>query len=295
MKISPDLLQSFVAVAEMRSFTLAARRLGLQQSTVSQHVKRLEEIVQRQLLARDTHSVTPTAQGEALVGRARQVLDANARVAALFAGPALHGHLRLGVSEDFVHSGLTGVLAAFADSHPTVELALTVGLSGVLYETFDAGELDVILAKRRSGDGRGQVVWRERLVWIGRPGLRPEPDAPLPLVLHPPPSITRAIALDALERAGRTWRVACTSGSLSGLYAAAGAGLGIAPHSGMLMPRGLASIATSRHLPEMSEVEFVVLGRRTHHRLSEAVIDVILHSTHATSRSRSMAQGREFD
>lgn len=122
MKISPDLLQSFIAVAEMRSFTLAARRLGLQQSIVSQHLKRLEEIVQRQLLARDTHSVTPTAQGEALVG---QVLDANARVATLFAGPALQGHLRLGVPKDFVHSGVTGVLAAFADSHPTVELALT--------------------------------------------------------------------------------------------------------------------------------------------------------------------------
>lgn len=66
----------------------------------------------------------------------------------------------------------------------------------------------------------------------------------------------------------------------------------IAPHSGMLMPRGLASVATSRHPPE---VEFVVLGRRTPHRLSEALIDVILHSTHAMGRVRSIAQGRKFD
>ena len=47
--------------------------------------------------------------------------------------------------------GLADVLAAFTQRHPTVDLALTVGLSGVLYEKFDAGELDVILAKRRRG------------------------------------------------------------------------------------------------------------------------------------------------
>ncbi len=285
MDISPELLQSFVAVAEMRSFTLAARRLGLRQSTVSQHVKRLEELLQRRLLARDTHSVSPTADGDALIDRARDVLEANTRLRAVFTGATLHGQLRFGVSEDFVQPGLTDVLAAFTQRHPTVDLSLTVGLSGVLYEKFDAGELDVILAKRRRGDERGQVVWRERLVWIGQPGIRPDPATPLPLVLYPPPSITRALALAALEHAGRTWRVACTSGSLSGIYAAVGAGLGVAPHSGMLVPPGLTSIAPSKHLPELSEVDFVVIGPKTRDEVAEAVIDAILQSRPAREKS----------
>ena len=285
MDISPELLQSFVAVAEMRSFTLAARRLGLRQSTVSQHVKRLEYLLQRRLLARDTHSVSPTVDGDALIGRAREVLEANTRLHAVFTGASLHGRLRFGASEDFVQSGLTDVLAAFTQRHPTVDLALTVGLSGMLYEKFDAGELDVILAKRRRGDERGQVVWRERLVWIGQPGTRPDPATSLPLVLYPPPSITRSLALAALEQAGRTWRVACTSGSLSGIYAATRAGLGVAPHSGMLVPPGLTSIAPSKHLPELSEIDFVVIGPKTRDKVAEAVIDAILQFRPAREKS----------
>ena len=279
MTISPELLLAFVTVAEMRSFTLAARRLGLQQSTVSQYVKRLEMLLNRQLLARDTHSVSLTANGIALIERARDVLEANSRLQAALNGPSLHGHLRLGVSEDFAQSGLANVLTAFTQRHPTVDLTLTIGLSGVLYEGFDAGELDVIFVKRRRGDRRGEVVWREQLVWVGRPGFRPDPGTPLPLILYPPPSITRAVALAVLERAGRSWRVVCTSDSLSGIYAAAQAGLGVAPHSGLLVPPGLSSLAASRHLPELSEIEFVVIGPKAREEIADAVVDVILRSS----------------
>ena len=134
-------------------------------------------------------------------------------------------------------------------------------------------------------DKRGQVVWRDRLVWIGQPGIRRDAATPLPLVLYPPPSITRALALTALERAGRTWRVACISGSLSGIYAATRAGLGVAPHSGMLVPSGLTSIAPSKHLPELSEIEFVVIGPKTRDKVAEAVIDAILQSRPAREKS----------
>ena len=225
--LNPDWLRSFVTVAETKSFTLAAQRLGLQQSTVSQHIKRLEEALRRNLLARDTHAVAPTMDGDALIDFARQVLEANERLTRFFTGSELRGRVRFGASEDFVMSGLEGVLIEFARRYASVDLELTVGLSGILYQRFDAGDLDVIFVKRRAGDARGQTAWRERLVWIGRPGIRPDPQLALPLVLYPPPSVSRALALDALERARRPWRIACTTGSLSGLYAAARAGLGV--------------------------------------------------------------------
>jgi DNA-binding transcriptional LysR family regulator len=275
--LKPDLLRSFLAVAEMRSFTLAAQRLGLRQSTVSQHIRRLEDTLGRHLLARDTHAVAPTPDGDALVGLARQVLEANERIDRFLAGSSLRGRIRFGASEDFVLSGLEDVLADFAARHASVDLELTVGLSGVLYERYDAGELDVIFAKRRAGDPRGQTAWRERLVWVGRPGIRPDPESPLPLILYPPPSITRAVALDALERAGRSWRVACTSGSLGGLRAAARAGLGVTPHSARLIPPGLAALPGSRYLPELAEIDFVVIGPGQQHRIAAALMEVILH------------------
>ena len=275
----PDLLRSFLEVVDKRSFTEAGRQLGLSQSTVSQHVARLEQALGRTLLARDTHRVALTSDGDALVGFARGVVDANERMERFFARTALRGRIRLGASEDFTLSTLSRVLARFTALHGSVDLQLTVGLSGALYEGYDAGELDVIFAKRRTGDVRGRSAWLEQLAWVGRPGFTPDPARPVPLVLYPPPSITRAIAINALEAAGRSWRVACTSGSLTGLRAAVEAGLGVAPHSARLLPPGLAAVAGSAGLPPLGLVEFVVIGPGPHHTVATALTELLLAST----------------
>jgi DNA-binding transcriptional LysR family regulator len=138
--------------------------------------------------------------------------------------------------------------------------------------------LDLIFVSRRKGDARGEVAWREQLVWVGRPGIRPDPQLPLPLVLYPPPSISRTLTLDALEKAGRSWRAACTSGSLSGLCAAARAGLGVTPYSARLIPPGLVTLPVSRNLPELAEIEFRVVGPGQHHGIASALMATILRN-----------------
>ncbi len=188
---------------------------------------------------RDTHSVALTPDGEAMLGLAQGILDANERARRYFAGSELRGRVRFGASEDFVQSRLPEVLREFTRVHPAVDLELTVGLSGALLQALDTGELDLVLAKRRPGEDRGRLVRREKLVWVGsNPGLA-APERPLPLILYPQPSISRAIALEALERAGRSWRIVCTSSSFSGLNAAALAGLGVTVQADGLAPVGL--------------------------------------------------------
>ena len=254
----PIHLESFLAVAQTRNFTEAARRLGLQQSTVSQHIRKLEESAERRLFVRDTHSVTLTADGEAMTGFAQTILDTNQRARRYFAGSQLRGRVRFGASEDFVSTRLPEVLRDFVRQHALVDLELKVDVSATLYEHLDAGELDLVLAKRRAGDDRGQLVWRDRLVWVGAPGTQIQ--APVPLILFDAPSLTRAVALEAMERAGLTWRIACTSGSLSGLRAACLAGLGVTVHARGLMPEGLVEMPASAGLPALGDAEFVVLG-----------------------------------
>jgi DNA-binding transcriptional LysR family regulator len=258
--LDPVLLRSFLTVVQAGSFTQAAQRLGLQQSTVSQHVKKLEIEAKRRLFIRDTHSVTLTADGDAMVGFARSILEANERAERYFAGSQMRGRLRFGTSEDFVLSGLPDILGAFVRSHPLVDLELTVGLSGHLYEKLDAGELDLVFGKRRRGEAHGRLVWRDRLVWIGSEAIRLDPAAPLPLLLFPSPSVTRERALERLEQEKRAWRIICTSGSLSGVRAAALAGLGVAAHARRLIPPGLHEIPAAPHLPDLGEIDFVVLG-----------------------------------
>jgi DNA-binding transcriptional LysR family regulator len=255
----PAQLRTFLAVSQTLSFTRAARRLGLRQSTVSQHVRRLEDATGRLLFTRDTHSVELTEDGEAMLGFARRILQVHEQAAAFFTGIRVRGRLRFGASEDFVLTRLPEILEGFRYQHPEVDLELTVELSGTLHEQLAAGKLDLVLAKRRPQDPQGEPVWHDRLVWIGARRLRLEPDRPVPLIVYPPPGITRALALEALERQGRPWRVACTSGSLNGLIAAARAGLGVMPHSRGLIPPGLVRVPERAGLPELGRVDFVLV------------------------------------
>lgn len=259
----PTQLRTFLAVAQTLSFTQAARRLGLRQSTVSQHVRRLEEATGRPLFVRDTHGVELTEDGEAMLGFARAILEAHERAAAFFTGTRLRGRLRFGASEDFVTTRLPEILEAFRREHPEVDLELTVELSGTLQARLEAGRLDLILAKRRGDETGGELVWQDVLVWIGSPRLRLDPERPVPLIVFPPPGITRARALEALREQGRPWRIACTSTSLSANVAAARAGLGVMAHTRGLVPPGLVEVPGRAGLPELGAVDFVLRkGRR---------------------------------
>lgn len=256
----PVLLRTFLAVVQTRNFTQAGRRLGVRQSTVSQQIRRLEAAAGRPLFARDTHSVVLTTDGAALVPLADSILSAHQRAEHYFAAAEVRGRVRFGASEDFVLTRLPEILRNFRSSHPHVDLELTVGLSGVLHELYDRHELDLVFAKRPAGETRGQLVWRERLAWIGGDAPGPDPGSPVPLIVYPPPSITRARAMEVLERHGRRWRVTCTSGSLSGVRAAAVAGLGVTAHARSLVPPGLRVLPAQHRLPDLGDVEFVLLG-----------------------------------
>ncbi|MFF4158846.1 LysR family transcriptional regulator [Streptomyces sp. NPDC001678] len=275
----PAQLRTFLTVAQTLSFTQAARRLGVRQSTVSQQVRRLEDAAGRQLFSRDTHSVRLTEDGEAMLGFARTILEAHERAAHWFAGARPRGRLRFGASEDFVLTRLPELLEGFRRHHPEVDLELTVDLSGHLMKRLAAGRLDLVLAKRHPADEpmaagpgadgpgtgpgpdepHGRVVWRDRLVWIGAEGSRPDPRRPLPLVLLPPPAVTRARALEVLERHARAWRVTCTSGSLNGLVAATRAGLGVMAHAQGMIPPGLVRLPAGAGLPELGGIDIVLL------------------------------------
>ncbi|HVJ51607.1 MAG TPA: LysR family transcriptional regulator [Aliidongia sp.] len=274
--LDPILLRSFLAVARSRSFSEAGRGLGHGQPAISQHIRKLEAQIGRRLFVRDTHSVALTPDGEAMVAFAEHILDANERAERYFSGTQLRGRLSFGASEDFVFSGLSEVLRDFRRRHPLVDLELTVGLSGLLHAKLDDGELDLILAKRAEGEERGQLVWQDKLVWVGTSSLVVDQRQPLPLILYPPPSITRDQILQALERAGRSWRIACTSGGLTGLRAAALAELGVLALARELIPPGLVELPAI--LPELGDVTFVLRAGKgvrsaPAQQLSEAILE----------------------
>lgn len=276
---SPTHLQTFLVVAQTHSFTQAAERLRLRQSTVSQHIRKLEDAAGRRLFIRDTHSVATTPDGEAMIEMARGILSANDRAQRYFAASQLRGRLRFGTSEDFVTSRLPDVLRDFVHTHPLVEFELTVARSAQLNEKLGRGELDLICGKRPPGDKRGRVVSRDRLAWVSANGYLLPAAGAVPLILFSPPSIMRDIALAALQGSSCAWRIVCTSDSLSGVRAATLAGLGVTVVSEGLIPAGLIKIPGGHGLPDLGVAEFVVMGSENSMRGPAAELaDVILAS-----------------
>lgn len=269
-------LRTFIAVSDQLSFSAAARRLGLSQSAVSQHVRRLEQTMDVRLLVRDTHNVMLTAEGESLTGVARSMLELNDDAFRSVATAGPRGRVRFGVSEDFALSRLPDLLRRFRTSHPAIDLELTVGLSEHLYRQLRARELDLALVKRSAGGDDARLVFTDTLVWVGSDDLVLDHREPVPLIVYPPPSVTRDRAVQVLERADLGYRTVCTSGSLSGLRAAALAGLGVLPFSRSLIPAGLVEIGDPE-LPRLGSTDFVIITRRrTADAATQALIDAVL-------------------
>lgn len=133
----------FLAVAEERSFTRAAAKLGITQSTLSHTIKRLETRMGIRLLMRTTRSVAPTDAGE----RLRQTLaprmaEIEAEIAALMAfrdKPA--GSIRLTLSDHALDKVVWPKLKPMLASYPDIKLEFSIdnGLRNIIEDNFDAG------------------------------------------------------------------------------------------------------------------------------------------------------------
>ncbi|MBN9562527.1 MAG: LysR family transcriptional regulator [Alphaproteobacteria bacterium] len=136
-------LNAFLAVAQERSFTRAAARLGVSQSALSQTVRNLEARLGVRLLTRTTRSVAPTEAGERLlrgVGPKLDEIDAElASLSELREKPA--GTIRITSTENAAEAVLWPALKTLLPNYPDikVEIVIDYGLADVVAERYDAG------------------------------------------------------------------------------------------------------------------------------------------------------------
>ena len=273
----PDQLRTLLAVAKTLSFTRAAQDLGLGQPTVSQHIRKLEAAVGRPLFLRDTRTVTLTADGEAMAGFARTIIAAQQDASDFFTGSGLRGRLRFGVSDDLALTALPRILRDFRRLYPRIDLELTVSQSGHLHRRLDSGHLDVAFVKHQTGDARASVVRRDRLIWAAAEGTVVEPGRVIPLVAYQAPSLSRSVAVQALDEAAMPYRITCTVRGVNGVLAAVRAGLGVAVFARSLAPRDLTEIPPAAGVPELGEIDFVLLtGPRAPTEAAAALTTAIL-------------------
>ncbi|HEY8581255.1 MAG TPA: LysR substrate-binding domain-containing protein [Beijerinckiaceae bacterium] len=283
LNLEIDLLRAFVEVADARSFSRAGEILLRNQSTVSLQIKRLEDVVGHRLLDRTRRSVRVTPRGETFLADARRLIALNDEMVARVREPHLSGAVRLGAPEDFATVHLPGVLARFSEAYPGVTLEVACDLTLNLLDRFRAGAFDLVLVKREpASGGSGVRVWREPLVWVAGDRELPPDDELLPLVVSPDPCVYRKRACEALEAAGRRFRVAYVCGSLAGSQAAVRSGLGVTVLPKEMAPPGL-RVLTGGRLPELEDTEIALIGDAPLSPPAERLRDHIV---------RSLEQGR---
>jgi DNA-binding transcriptional LysR family regulator len=229
-----ELLRSFVSVVDAGGFTRAGERVHRTQSTVSQQIKRLEDMLGRPLLERNGKQATLTEEGERLISYARRILALEQEARDVVARPVVDGVVRLGIPEDFAAYRLPELLYDFKRARPTLRLDVRCGLSATLQRALDAGELDLALVKREAGQPGAVAAWPERLQWVTSREHPVDLDQdPVPLAVAEQGCLYRNQLIHALDAAGRAWHVAYTSPNLHGIQAAVSAGLGVSILSDM--------------------------------------------------------------
>ncbi|WP_323011567.1 LysR family transcriptional regulator [Castellaniella sp.] len=278
-----DLLKAFITVVDHGGFTAAATRLHSTQSTISQKIRRLEDMAGHRLLDRGNREVLPTEAGEALLSHARHLLALNEQILDVLAGAAVAATVRLGVPEDFVARRTTQVLADFSRHHPQVKLEITSGLCSSLTTSFDRGELDLILIKQRRHSRSAITRQAESLAWIDsaqHPCLHLDP---IPLVTFPPRGLYREDMIRAVEAMGRAWRIAYTCSSLNGIQSAVAAGLGISLLPQRSVTPDHSVLGTHHGLPPVEQYEIALLHRPTANAmvqaLAQALADMLAEET----------------
>ncbi|MDT3251414.1 LysR substrate-binding domain-containing protein [Serratia sp. root2] len=257
-----DDLRSYVTGIELGSFARAAERLGRSTSAVSAHLKKLEQQIGAPILRKSGRGMVMTEAGETLLGYARRLLELNDEAAAAVRGLDLQGTVRLGLQEDFGETFLPQVLGSFTRAHPKVRIEARIARNAELIDWVLKGQLDLSLA----WDGGistpfQQDLGRRMMHWIASPNFDLNQwqggDEPLPLVMFDAPCLMRSAATNALDRAGIAWRIAFTSRSLNGVWAAVSAGLGVTVRTDAGLPSGLLRLAPDA-LPALSHIGVVL-------------------------------------
>ncbi|MGV0819243.1 LysR family transcriptional regulator [Martelella sp. AMO21009] len=287
-----DILRTFVAIAETGSFSGAAERVFRTPSAVSMQIKRLEEVVGASLFVRDSRSVRLTRSGETLLSYARRMLALSNEAMSRFRHPDMHGVVRLGATDDIGERILPTVLKRFAEAFPSVMVDVTIDNSNGLAQRLREQRLDLTLLNSGDLPGKdddGELIMRERLVWVGAKCGTAYLKEPLPVSMWEQSCCWRHEAVRTLAEAGRPYRVAYLSATTMVQRAAVLSDLAVAPMAAYYVTDDMEVLGPDKGLPELGYYDIRLRFSDQRGELIEAVADAIRHALQPTQLANRVA------
>jgi DNA-binding transcriptional LysR family regulator len=167
-------LEAFFWVVNLGSFSAAADRLYVTQTTVSMRIKELESSLGVSLFDRSKRSAHATAAGLELMQYARRILDLTAEIKQKIASPdSFSGQVRIGVAEVVSITWLPKFIEAISADYPNVRFEIDQALTGELMDSLRKGSIDLMLAPGRvpTPNMTTSSLGTVQFAWMASPAL----------------------------------------------------------------------------------------------------------------------------
>ncbi|MEJ6388338.1 LysR family transcriptional regulator [Gymnodinialimonas ulvae] len=254
-------IRTFLWVARLGGFRKASERLHLSQPAVSTRIANLEDELQVSLFDRGPGRLILTKQGQQLLTYAEQILFVEEEIKHRVGSAAqVEGLFRIGASETIAQAWLPDFLQAFSNSYPSVNVDLTVDISGALRDGLVERRLDLalLMGPVSAFSVKNVALPRFDLHWYRAAGLDPVDLARIPVISYasqtrPHRELTSALA----QLVGPKMRV-FTSASLSASLRMIAAGIAVGPYPKVLAAPFLAAGDVAEFDPDLplSPLEF---------------------------------------
>jgi DNA-binding transcriptional LysR family regulator len=222
-----------------------------------------------------------SSAGEELLGYARRILSLNDEAVGRLLEHSVEGTVRLGVMDDYGSFFIPPLLASFAAGYSRVRVEMETGLTATMPERLEDA-FDLVVAMHPEGHGEGEFLRRERAVWAAAPEQSIGDLGVLPVALYPQGCLFRKWAIEALDGAGKPWRLAFVSHSLAVVEAIVAQGLAITVVKASTFPSKLRPLSERDGMPRLPAAD-ICLHRAA--RLSPAGILLADHLAAGLSRS----------
>lgn len=257
--LDSDLLRTFLAVARHGNVTRASETVHRTQSAVSVQIKRLEERLDTRLFRREARGVSLTEAGERLLEAAAGIVRDLDRTAATFKRDPIEGPVRVGIPDDYGSDVLPGILSEFAARHPSVQVFVRCEFGTEFHKSVERGELDLAVCAQDSVPMGTTAFFEEQTVWASARGFYLDETMPVPLALFDRACWWRDAAINALQQAERSFRIAYSSESFSGVRAAISAGLAVGVLSRSTADRSMRVLGSQEGFPTLPKTGLSLL------------------------------------
>jgi len=242
-----DTLRCFVLGLDLGSFSLAAERLHRSASTASAQLKKLEQQCDVPLVMKVGRHLKATEAGEVMLAYARRLIQLNDEALCALTDISESENVSFGIHEDFSEALLPKIGAMASETHTHMQLQPVVGRYDQLINGIQSGKLDFSLGWEGSKvQAYSELLGSLNLGWYGadnslvKDSLREQ--RPLPLVMFDHHCLIRQKTIEALDHAGIPWKISFVGQSLTSLWQAVEAGLGITVRSSLCVPDHLIKI-----------------------------------------------------